>query len=134
MATATTVSISLTEAQRRFRDNVKFLADIGGLTVNRAAGIADLAPQTVRNWMAGKADPTLCNMEKIAEALGVEVSDLLLPGVDLQEKVAAEGLRPFVLRARRPAARRLATGGRARDDDPTANMDRVKRTLRKSAA
>lgn len=86
------------QARERFRRNVVSLVGLAGISMRRAAGLADLSESTLRSWLAGEKDPTLGNLAKLADALGVDVGDLLLEPDALATKIAEVGLRPFVLR------------------------------------
>lgn len=102
----------------RLRENVEWLAeDINGITLRRAAGMADLAYTTVWNWLHGEAEPTMGRLGKLAEVLGVEAGDLLMDHEELQQRVEERGLRPFVLRpvtTNHPSSEASGAGRKAR--------------------
>lgn len=85
----------------RLDENIRYLADFTKWPIKRIASNAGIAYQTLQNWRTGAAPPTLWKLQDLADVLGVDATDLLLPHEELVVKVQAEGLRPFVLR---PAA------------------------------
>ncbi len=57
--------------------NLRKAREKKGLSQERLARLADVANNTISNLEAGKQNPTLATIEKIARALGITSDELL---------------------------------------------------------
>ena len=62
---------------QNFRDNLKLAMRLAGLSQRGLAEKADLSYPYVNRVLTGKSDPTLSVCDKIADALGLKLSDLI---------------------------------------------------------
>jgi transcriptional regulator with XRE-family HTH domain len=60
-----------------FSDNIRALAKKRGLSINHLADFAGISRGYLSTILRGQKSPTLRTVEKIAEALEVEVGELL---------------------------------------------------------
>lgn len=86
-----------TPVQERLRQNIMWCAEQRKIGLKRLAGMADIAIQTLRNWLNGTASPTLVKLDDLAEVIGIDPAYLVLEHEEMVERVTREGFRPFVL-------------------------------------
>jgi transcriptional regulator with XRE-family HTH domain len=48
-----------------------------GLTQTELAAMAGVSSQQINNWESDKNEPTIASVRKLAEALGIEISELV---------------------------------------------------------
>ena len=70
---------SYTEARRRVARHVRRLRAARGLTQEALAGMAGVAARHLQRIEAGGMNPTLETLARLADALGVDVGDLVMP-------------------------------------------------------
>jgi transcriptional regulator with XRE-family HTH domain len=67
----------MSDLHRRLAVRVRDLAEIHGLSQNRLADFAGMGRASLSRLLTGRYSPTLRTLERIADALGVRVIDLL---------------------------------------------------------
>jgi transcriptional regulator with XRE-family HTH domain len=70
------------DVSKRFRENLRMLRENRGLTQYQAAELCGIGQKLYQAYETGSKDnPGLKTLQKIAEAFGIEVYDLLTPMV-----------------------------------------------------
>ncbi len=69
----------MTETTMTIAKNLKFYMDRMGMKQGRLAEEAGIATTTVRNWMFGRRSPNIDQLERCAQALHVDLDDLISP-------------------------------------------------------
>lgn len=67
------------EVRRRVAENIREHATRRGLSLNKLADFAGVSQRQLYSFLAGDNDVTLEWVQKVAEALGVDLHDLTTP-------------------------------------------------------
>ena len=76
-------------ASNNFRKNLRFVMKTRNISQRALADMADVNFVSVNRVLVGKSEPTMHLAEKISEAIGFQLKDLLVSPLEFQKKSAA---------------------------------------------
>lgn len=68
-----------------YKDQIKIIREILGLTQEQLAKMVDRTPRSIRNIENGEAFPRITTLQKIADALNSELKISIIPKTDIFE-------------------------------------------------
>lgn len=54
-------------------------AERGKMSQEKLSELTGISPTTLSKWENGKSSPTMKNLKKVADALGISIDDIRLP-------------------------------------------------------